>query len=90
MHVETEGIELGDWVRDRVTGVEGVVSGVHQYLTGCARVSIQPQAVDGKVPEVVGADVLTVEVLGAGRVKAFAGARATGGPRNDPHGRTAI
>lgn len=34
-------IELGSTVRDKITGLEGVVMGRTEYLTGCAHVGIQ-------------------------------------------------
>lgn len=85
MQIDTNGIELGDHVRDTVTRLEGTVTAVHQYVTGCARVSIQPPAVDGKVPDQYGADVLTVEIIQRGPRHEIAA--TAGGPRLDPAAR---
>lgn len=86
MLVETNGFELGDKVRDTITGVEGVITGIHQYITGCARVSIQPRAgSDNKVPDAIGADVTVIELVKAGPRHVVD--RTNGGPRNDPHSR---
>jgi hypothetical protein len=41
-------IENGDRVKDRVTGFEGVVTGVGEYITGCRQCLVQPSARDGK------------------------------------------
>lgn len=45
-------IDLGDQVRDRVTGYQGIVTGVHEYLQGCRRMTVQPPIDDqGKMRE---------------------------------------
>lgn len=56
-------IELGDHVREKVTGLEGVITGYHHWLTGCDSVTLQPPAKDGKVPDPVRFDVGRVEVI---------------------------
>jgi len=40
-------IQLGQKVKDRLTGFEGIASGRCEYLTGCAQVLVQP-SVDSK------------------------------------------
>lgn len=35
--------ELGDEVRDRITGFRGIVTGRHDYIFGCAQFSILSQ-----------------------------------------------
>jgi hypothetical protein len=89
MQIETEGLELGDKVRDTVTGLVGIITGVHQYITGCARASVQPPAQpDGKVPDAYGIDVLTLELVEAGpRHERQPEPTRNGGPRHDPHSR---
>jgi len=86
MNVDTNGFELGDVVRDNVTNIEGIVTGIHMYLTGCARVSIQPKVgKDNKVPDSYGSDVLQLSMVKAGlRHKAPVVAPRIGGPRDDP------
>lgn len=57
-------IDLGSEVRDRITGVQGVVVSRTQYLTGCARLGVQAKAMkDGRVPEVHYVDEPMLEVL---------------------------
>ena len=88
MKVDTNGIEMQDHVRDRVTGVEGIVTGIHQYVTGCARASVQPPFKDGKLPDAIGCDVLTLEVVSPGpRPERPVTAASVGGPQRDPHSR---
>ena len=43
--------KLGDKVKDKVTGFKGVVVSVHNYLNGCARLTVQPKLrKDGTMP----------------------------------------
>lgn len=46
-------IGLGSTVKDRITGLKGVVMARAEYLTGCVHVAILATKVDkeGKVPE---------------------------------------
>ena len=37
-------VNSGDEVKDIVTGFKGIVVGLHSYLYGCTRVSVQPKA----------------------------------------------
>lgn len=47
-------INLGQTVRDAITGLEGVVVARHDYLYGCVRITIQPREhKDGKPAETV-------------------------------------
>lgn len=48
-----EPIELGDRVRDPVTGFQGIASSMTTWLNGCIRVAIQPEKLDkdGKVAD---------------------------------------
>jgi hypothetical protein len=48
-----EPIELGDRVRDPVTGFEGIANAVTTWMNGCIRIAIQPEKLDkdGKVPD---------------------------------------
>lgn len=39
---------MGDEVRDIVTGLEGVITGREDCITGCSRMSVQPKVTDGK------------------------------------------
>lgn len=62
-------VELGDKVKDRVTGFEGIVIGIHLWLYGCRRISIQPQELkDGKPIEAISIDEPQCEILERGAV----------------------
>ena len=54
----------GDRVRDRISGLKGIVIGVHDWLFGCRRITIQPEEVkDGKPAEGYCVDSAQCEVL---------------------------
>lgn len=57
-------IELGSKVKDRVSGLEGIVVCRAEYLYGCVRYDVQvPIGADGKVPEPYFIDEKQLEVL---------------------------
>ena len=57
-------IELGQKVRDQITGLEGIAYGRTTYLYGCDRITIQPPVdKDGKVPPAWECDEPQVEVI---------------------------
>lgn len=37
-------IRFGDTVRDKITGIEGIVTGRCEYITGCNQYLVQPKA----------------------------------------------
>lgn len=80
-------IELGDLVRDRITGFEGVVVAVTHWITGCARISIQPQSLnkEGQPTELATIDITQLELL---EKEAFevVDRSEKGGPRPGPEG----
>ena len=60
-------VKNGDKVRHRVTGLEGVVMGITDWLFGCHRIHIQPMDLnDGRPQELVALDDGEVEVVTAG------------------------
>jgi len=57
-------IELGDRVKDKISGLKGIVVGISNYLYGCKRVSIQPEeAKDGKPAEWYTVDEPQLEIV---------------------------
>lgn len=51
-------IELGSEVKDRITGLTGIVVGRTEWLNGCKRITVQPQEIkDGKPVEAYTFDV---------------------------------
>lgn len=82
---------LGDEVKDSVTGVTGIVSSKTEFLNGCKRYGLeQPQKKDGSIPDVITVDEQQLLLVKALKVnvgqplngepkKAF-----TGGPKPAP------
>lgn len=59
-----EKIELGDKVRDRVTGFTGICIGITTWLYGCRRIAIQPQELkDHSVIDAQSFDEPAIEVV---------------------------
>ena len=61
-------VELGDRVRDKMTGFEGIAYGRWTCLTGCVSYDVHPPAKDGKVPSSEWMDESRLEVIEAGAV----------------------
>lgn len=76
-------IELGQKARDKVTGLEGILIGRCQYLTGCDQYGLVPPAKDGKIEGVQWFDEGRVEVIGVGVTAAEVTAPRNGGPSRD-------
>lgn len=76
-------INLGDEVRDPITGFKGICVCRTEWISGCARVGVQaPMGKDGKVPDAMHFDEPMLEVVKAAKVKSATTDR--GGPRPDP------
>lgn len=74
-------IKLGQKVRDKLTGLEGIAVARTEYLYGCVGISIQPFEVkDGKPAEWVRVDEPQLEVVNK---KAAPKAKPAHGPRPD-------
>ena len=56
--------KLGQRVRDRISGYEGIATARHEYLVGCVRISVQAKVrVDGSLPEYQTFDEPQLEIL---------------------------
>lgn len=77
-------INLGDKVKDSVTGFEGIAIARTEWLHGCFRILVQPQKLtkDGAPHESLNVDEPQLTVVGVKRVKN--GSRTTGGPMPSP------
>lgn len=83
-------IELGQEVKDKVTGFKGIASGRCVYLSGCAHVSIQPKVgKDGKLPEAKWFDEPMIELVSKKKKKVVIKTRSRrfGGPMLTPASR---
>lgn len=71
-------INLGQEVKDVVSGFKGVAVAKHLYLNGCSRITVQPKIdKDGKLPESQSFDEPQLKVLSK---KCLSGKTDTGGP----------
>jgi hypothetical protein len=62
-------VQLGDTVKDRITGFQGVVTGRCEYITGCNQVLVVPKIKsDGSFSESVWFDEQRVDILSEPRV----------------------
>lgn len=85
---------LGDRVKDKVTGFEGIVIGRTEWLYGCTRLGVESESMhEGKPIASQWFDQQRVEILQAGVVAAedpkdSGPVTKIGGPKNDPVRRT--
>ena len=84
-------INLGDLVRDRISGMEGIVVCVSVWLNGCLRITIQPKETnDGVCAENRTFDIEQMTVLEAGalcvrpKVAEAPQSAGVGGPAIEP------
>jgi hypothetical protein len=79
-------VQVGDKVKCKVTGLQGIVTGITTYLYACERAMIQPSVdKDGKVPDIFCCDVPQLEVLEKGVVlPTFETMSRTGGDNPAP------
>lgn len=82
-------IELGDRVRDRITGYEGIVIAETNWLNMCTRYTVQGESLkdSGKPVESMSFDDRDLELLAKDPKGYFAKGKpvkATGGPRPEP------
>lgn len=79
-------IQLGNHVRDSLTGFSGVATARTEWLYGCARICIEPRELrDGKPIEAQWFDEQRVEVLSDDEPQVSEDNSATsGGPQKDP------
>lgn len=76
-------IELGDEARDTVTGFKGIAIVRSEYISGCARIGLQPPMdKEGKLPDALHFDEPMLEVTKAKRIPAQP--TRLGGPQPAP------
>lgn len=57
-------INLGDKVRDRITGYEGIVMSKCEYLNGCIQFGVQAKKTkEGKLPKIEWIDDIQLKVI---------------------------
>jgi hypothetical protein len=73
-------IKLGDKVKDTITGFTGIAVARTEWISGCARIVIQPSVgKEGKLEESQSFDEPLVEVIKPKKIKSQD--HFTGGPR---------
>lgn len=81
-------INLGDEAKDRVSGFKGVCVARTEWISGCARLTLQPPTgKDGKIPDAQTFDEPMLELVKAAKIAM--GPKITGGPRPEPTQRQA-
>jgi hypothetical protein len=81
--ISKEGVSLGDKVKDKISGIQGVVIGISHWLNGCDTIGIRPRAgKDNKEVDCLWVDDIQVEVLHEGFF--FEKEKKTGGPQPIP------
>lgn len=78
-------INLGDRVRDRISGFEGIVSAKSEYLNGCVRILVDPESLEDSGKLIKGAwfDDVQIELVEKSVLEIEG--RPNGGPsRSDP------
>lgn len=77
--------KLGDRVKDKVSGLQGIVTGRAMWLNGCVQFLMRPKALpDNKFPEGVWLDGVQLTIVQAGAVP-FMGPKDTGGMEQREH-----
>lgn len=78
-------VHLGDLVRDKVTGFQGVATGRFEYLSGCLRISVESTDLQGGKAVDATFDEDRLEVVTPGYVAHSQDAAVRlGGPRDTP------
>lgn len=84
-------IKLGQKVRCKVTGIEGIATARCEYINGCIHYGVTPPSIDGKYPDTSYIDEQQLEIIDDGILEENASADALhastrrGGPQiNSP------
>ena len=72
-------IELGDKVRDKITGFEGIAVSKTEHLNGCVHFGVQAKMLKGEMPE---AEYIDIEQLVVVRKAKAELKEPTGGPKD--------
>ncbi len=78
-------INLGDKVKDVITGFEGMAVAKIEYINGCIRYEVKPDKLkDSKTVESEWIDIQQLKVVKAGAFKPIQRQNPPGGPGNKP------
>ncbi len=78
-----EKVNLGDKVKDKITGYQGTVIAKTEWMNGCHRVIVQAEGLkeDGNAKDSHHCDVQQIELLEESELPK---SKAAGGPRPNP------
>ncbi|MFA5766406.1 MAG: hypothetical protein WC919_00595 [Candidatus Paceibacterota bacterium] len=63
----SESVRMGVVVKDRVTGLRGIITGKTEYINGCVQWLVKPPVdKDGKLVDGCWIDTIQLEVVGQG------------------------
>lgn len=76
-------VQLGDKVKDKVTGVTGIVMTLSKHLTGCDTAWIQPGIItpEGKLSDCLCFDVSRLDIVEPRAITIDVAAHKPGGPQ---------
>lgn len=77
-------IDLGVKGKDKITGLEGIITGRAQYLYGCDQYCINAPAKEGKLGDSQWFDEGRIEVIGKGIQPKEVRTEKPGGPQDCP------
>lgn len=87
--MDKDKVEVGDLVMERVSKFEGVVTGLHRWITGCMTATVTPRSIDkdGKPGASASFDVPRLLILNKAEVvlelHAPDSPKRTGGPQEE-------
>jgi hypothetical protein len=76
-------INLGDKVKDKISGFTGIAWGRYEYLNGCVRIDVHPEKLNKDGTRIEGSvfDIEQLDLVKAAKVRV---SRPGGGPRPQP------
>jgi len=61
--VKIKKIKLGNKVRCKITGFEGIATAKVEYINGCIQYCVKPKSIDNKMPDGEYIDVQELDVI---------------------------
>ncbi len=80
--MERPEVKLGDRAKDKISGFEGIVCAITNWISGCKRITISPEKLkDGVLIDNCSFDIEMIEVINPEEVTK---AEPSGGPEREP------
>ena len=79
-------VNLGDKVKDKVSGFTGIATARHEYLNGCVRISVDSDKLGKEGAKIEGYvfDEPQLDIVKPAKVVVARTAKPPGGPHNEP------